>query len=326
MSTVFVKSVQASICATTGKRIDTLLCEYPRTIHAQLLTHGVFSKNSSSSRAVPIAAAISQIRENPAVPIFTAKQKGMQGKVITDLHSLIRVDVAHEMAMENAMATATWMDANGVHKQNAARYLEPFQNIRIVLTSTEWENWDWLRIDAAAQPEIQELALAMYEARQNAEPMKLNAGEYHVPFVERNRNVAGELQYFTKDTQEGKFVKVTAFHEITLKEAIDVSMSCCAQVSYRKLDSSKEKAEDIIPKLFGGKKVHSSPAEHQATPIDAAFHGEVPDLPLQVIMASLPAGVNAIGIDLQFRSGNFTNWIQQRQLIENHDAALMPKV
>ena len=102
MSTVFVKSVQASICATTGKRIDTLLCEYPRTIHAQLLTHGVFSKNSSSSRAVPIAAAISQIRENPAVPIFTAKQKGMQGKRITNVGQLIAINVAHNLAMENA--------------------------------------------------------------------------------------------------------------------------------------------------------------------------------------------------------------------------------
>jgi hypothetical protein len=251
----------------------------------------------------------------------------MQGERITDTGRLTSINIAHNLCMEFAITTANWMDANGVHKQNAARYLETFQNIRIVLTSTEWENWDWLRIDAAAQPEIQELAIAMKAARDAAEPMKLDAGEYHVPFVERNRNVAGKLEYFTKEeVKVGGAVLADIFNQVDLKTAIDISMSCCAQVSYRKLDNSAEKAEDIIPKLFGGKKIHASPAEHQATPIDAKFHGKAPKLPLQVIMASLPAGVNAIGIDLQFRSGNFTNWIQQRQIIEGHDAALMPKV
>ncbi len=39
-----VELVQASICALTKTPIFTLMLEYPRYIHSQLLTHRVFSK------------------------------------------------------------------------------------------------------------------------------------------------------------------------------------------------------------------------------------------------------------------------------------------
>jgi len=312
--TTKVECIQASECAVTGKSIFTLLCDYPLDIHAQLLTHGVFSKNSSSCRAIPINTACDNLRANPAKKMWTAKQAGMQGNLITDPTKIDQLNTMHNTFMEHAIANAKCMDNLGVHKQNAGRYLTPFQNIRIVLTSTEWENWDWLRNDKDAQPEIRDLAEKMIEARDNAQIMTLNAGEYHVPFVARNRNVAGKLQYF-REEENGHFT------ELTLKNAIELSQSCCAQVSYRKNNTSAEKTEDIIGKLFSGHKVHASPTEHQATPLPARFHGPVPNMSLQDIMESLPDGVTAIDRRLQFRSGNFINWIQQRQLIEGHDYA-----
>lgn len=311
--TIKVESVQASVCAITGKRIDTLLCEYPLDIHAQLLTHGALSKNSSSCRAIPISKAVEQLRANPAKKMWTAKQKGMQGQEIRGRMQLAEINTYHRVFMEQAINAAVTMDKLGVHKQNAGRYLTPFQNIKIVLTSTEWENWDWLRNDKDAQPEIRELAKAIYAAREQAEPLTINAGEWHVPFVVRCRNVAGELEYFTED--EGSFTQVTT------EQAKNISMSCSAQTSYRNLDNSLVKADDIIGKLFNGKKIHASPSEHQATPIPEEFHGAVPDQSLEHIMASLPAGITALDRRLQFRSGNFTNWIQLRQLIPGHDHA-----
>lgn len=317
-----VTCIQASECNVTGKAIFTLECEYPLDIHAQLLTHGVFSKNSSSCRAIPIATAVENLRANPAKKIWTAKNKGMQGPVISDVPTVNRLDAIHEVYMEQAIAASIHMDRLGVHKQNAGRYMTPFQNIKIVLTSTEWENWDWLRNDEAAQPEIRELAQAMKEARDNAEIMSLNAGEWHVPYVERNRNIAGELEYFIKSKVSEQHTEYT---QVTLVNAINISMSCCAQVSYRKSDNSLAKAEDMFEKLFSGKKIHASPAEHQATPINADFHGEVPDKSLPEIMSSLPKGITAIDTNLQFRSGNFINWVQNRQLIQGHDQAIKPK-
>ena len=306
--TIKAEVVQASECAATGKQIHTLILEYPRAIHAQLLTHGVFSKNSSSSRAVPIQAAIDNVKENPAKFIWTGKQSGMQGTDLKgDARTIHSAELINIMARENAITAVRMMDAIGIHKQNACRYLEPFQNIRIVLTSTEWENWDWLRIDAAAQPEIEKLAVLMKEARENADVMLLQPGQWHVPFVTRIKSESGAISYWEDTT--GK--------EVTLQEAINISMSASAQTSYRKTDFSLEKAEDMYGKLFGGKKIHASPAEHQATPIPAfnANDGRT---------SNWPAGVTHMARNGVFWSGNFCNWIQNRQLIKGHDKALFP--
>lgn len=309
------ESIQAS--RANGVTIHTLVCEFPLTILNQLLTHRAFSRNSSSARAVPVQKAVDQLIASPAQPIWTAKGKGMQGDLITDPAKLAALDQMHKHYTATAMSQALSMDEMGVHKQNAGRYLTPFQNCRIVLTATDWANWDHLRIDADAQPEIQELAEAIKVARDNAEIVDLGFGEYHVPFIKRHRAINGEMEYYV-ETDEG-------FELVGVDQAIKVSMSACAQTSYRKLDTSMEKAELIIPKLFDGKKVHASPSEHQATPmledmVSAISEGK--QVPLAQALEMLQDGVTAINKDGTLASGNFTNWIQQRQLLPNHDGGV----
>jgi hypothetical protein len=96
-------------------------------------------------------------------------------------------------------------------------------------------------------------------------------------------------------------------------------MSSSAQTSYRKTDYSLEKADDMYDKLFGGKKIHASPAEHQATPVPSfdANEGETKEW---------PKGVTHMARNYTYWSGNFCQWIQNRQLIEGHDRALVPAV
>lgn len=302
-----VEGVLRSVCANTGKEIITLILEYPRVIHAQLLTHRVFSKNSSSSRAVPAARAIEQIRENPAKYFWTENQKGMQGTEITSEDKLHHINVLFDLAKEtNIKIVEKLTDPEGlnVHKQNACRLLEPFQNIRVCLTSTEWDNWDWLRIDPDAQGEIADLAKAMHKVRTQMPRQFLEPGEWHLPFVESSRNPdTGDFEYFD-----------SVGNVITLEQGKIISMSCTAQTSYRRLDTSLHKAEDMYGKLFSGNKVHASPSEHQATPIspmvDAGFNAE-----------DWPEGVTHMGREYSFWSGNFNGWIQHRQLIPNHDGA-----
>ena len=306
-----VTCLQASECTTTGKSIFSLELEYPRIIHSQLLTHRVFSKNSSSSRAVPVTKMVDQLITDPAEPIFTGKKAGMSGGEITQAQA-DQAMLIHGMAMGTAVQAAIMMDELGIHKQNANRYLEPFQNIKIVLTSTEWENWDWLRVDADAQPEVKLLAEMVLDARESAEVMSLKPGEWHLPYVLRNRDVSGHLGYYIETTKEGD--DKPSYRELSLEQAKDISMSSCGQASYRRLDTSLEKAEDIIPKLFNGKKVHASPSEHQATPI--ASKGNIYDW---------EDGVTHMDRKGALWSGNFKGWIQNRQLLPNHDAALMKK-
>ena len=304
---VKVEHIQASVCAATGQRIDTLIAEYPRAIHSQVLTHRVFSKNSSSTRAIPLSKAIDQINAKPAKYIWTKNQSGMQGEVITDSGTLHDLEETFYTARENAMYAAQKLATlGGAHKQNAGRLLEPFQNIRIVLTSTEWENWDWLRNHEDAQGEINVLAQAIYAARQSAIPMVLAAGEWHVPFVDRNRHpVTKELLYSVE--KDGAPLMLDA------EEAKLISMSVCAQTSYRKSDYSLEKAIVMRARLLEPERVHSSPSEHQATPIT-------------YIRDHLEAkywedGVTHMDRHGKLWSGNFKGFIQHRQLLPRHDKA-----
>ena len=89
---------------------------------------------------------------------------------------------------------------------------------------------------------------------------------------------------------------------ITIEQARILSASCCAQVSYRKLDDSQEKAESIYKKLIESDRVHASPVEHQATPIP-----RFEDHP----------GITHICRDGSKWSGNLREWIQFRKLIPN---------
>lgn len=304
-----VQHIQASQCATTGQRIDTLICEYPRAIHAQLMTHRVFSKNSSSTRAIPLQKAIEQVNDNPAEYIWTQSQAGMQGKVITDPVQLMAAQEVFAQAMTDAIESAEILvDVHGIHKQNAGRLLEPFQNIKIVLTATEWENWDWLRDDPAAQGEIAELARKIKVAREEADVMELQPGEWHVPFVERERNPEGVMRYFTKSFEH------TGTTTLSVDAAKLISMSVCAQTSYRNADYSLEKAIDMRGKLLDGEKVHASPSEHQAMAI-LESDDKYPEL------LNWPEGVTHMDRDGEFWSGNFKNFIQHRQLLPGHDKA-----
>jgi thymidylate synthase ThyX len=47
------KVITDSISKHTGQRITTFELDYNRYIHGELMTHRVFSRNSSSSRAIP---------------------------------------------------------------------------------------------------------------------------------------------------------------------------------------------------------------------------------------------------------------------------------
>ena len=53
-----------------GIRLTTFQLRYPKFIHGEVMTHRVFSRNASSSRAIPVARMIEDIRRDPAMPVF----------------------------------------------------------------------------------------------------------------------------------------------------------------------------------------------------------------------------------------------------------------
>lgn len=77
--TITAKIVADSVVSNT--RITTLELCYPRFIHSEFMTHRMFSRNASSSRAIPVEKMIDSVKNNPAIPIHWGKnQAGMQAR------------------------------------------------------------------------------------------------------------------------------------------------------------------------------------------------------------------------------------------------------
>jgi len=276
-----------------GVRILTFELEYPRFVHSELMTHRVFSRNSASSRAIPVNTMISNVRDNPAKPIHWGKnQAGMQAKEQLQYPELQQVQLIWELAMQNATAFAQQMADLGAHKQIVNRITEPFQHMKVLVTSTEWENWYWLRLHPDAQPEIEELAKQMKLAANASIPEYLSDGEWHVPYVQTHRNSEGQRKYYDE-----------SLTEITAEEALMISCSACAQVSYRKNDPSLEKAAVIYKRLIESKPCHASPTEHQAVCSSEGRYN---------------MGYTHEDNQGQWWSNNFRSWVQHRALIPNN--------
>lgn len=290
---ISVRVVAASTNAADDRinAIYSYELEYPRFIHSELMTHRLFSRNAMSSRAVPIKKMIEQVRDNPAMPVHWGQnQPGMQAKSALSKWRQRAAERLWRIAARHAAHVATVLDRVGAHKQIVNRILEPFQRMKTVVTATEWNNFFWLRCHADAQPEILELAKLMQQAHQEVTPDLVHLGGWHLPYIDQR-----DGKYFTWDGDE-----------IGLETAKKVSSSCCAQVSYRLLNTTVEKAVDIYNRLAAAVPVHASPFEHIATPIDPT---------LGLLETDIATHQDRAGI---LWSGNLRGWGQYRQVIDQH--------
>lgn len=134
--TISAKVICDSI-SPDGIRITTMELEYPRIIHSELMTHRVFSRNSASSRAIPVSKVIELVESNPAMPVHWGKnQPGMQAKEELDPINKEAVRQLWLEAAKQAISIARVMNDLGAHKQVINRILEPFQHMKVVVTST----------------------------------------------------------------------------------------------------------------------------------------------------------------------------------------------
>ena len=292
--------ILADSISPSGVRMTTMEIEYPRFILAELNTHRMLSKNSASSRAIPVKTMHEHIRNHPATPVHWGKnQPGMQAKAELTDNDLADAKFIWRRAMDDAIHWAWALaDRVGLHKQIANRITEPWMTMKTVISGTEWRNFFWLRAHADAQPEIHQLAVAMWDAYNASTPQHLQPGEWHVPYVTTYRdNHTGVLHYLDSNDQY-----------ISAETARVISASCCAQVSYRKNDDSIEKAQKIFDQLIHSQPCHASPVEHQATPMDlrttANYEPE-----------TWEPGVTHVSANGDLWSGNLRGWIQHRKLI-----------
>jgi len=282
-------------------RLITLELRYPRFIHSEFMTHRMFSRNASSSRAIPVKKMIEQVESDPAMPIYWGKnQPGMQAK--EEWNAPVGYpweDSGPEEAWKSsaewtADQAEDWVEAE-YHKQIVNRLLEPFQYISTVVTATEWDNFFKLRLHEDAQPEIFELAWCMKEAMDQSEPEELRKGYYHLPYVPNTEAIpAVGGEFYDWDT------------------AIKASVARCARVSYLNHDNTEpDIAKDVKlhNKLLEAK--HMSPFENVATPMHFIDYSNAYGYFEQVEKGS----THTDGVF--WWSGNFRGWTQYRQLLRD---------
>lgn len=272
-------------------RIITLQLRYPRFIHSEFMTHRVFSRSASSSRAIPTNKVLSDLVDTLASPIYWGSNvSGMQAVSEISLADKSVAEVVWKQAAASALHHTEELKSLNVHKQIANRITEPFQFINVIVTATEWENFFELRTSSEAQPEIRELALTMMQAISASKTDQLSKGDWHLPFI-------------TKEEKNSY-----SNHLLLLSSA-----ARCARISYNNHDGSDPSIEkDLIlaDKLLKSK--HMSPFEHQATPIvggtdpqDDLFHAWWEEL-----------GVTHEDCTGTLWSYNFKGWKQHRAIIE----------
>jgi hypothetical protein len=276
-----ISIVEASQSKQSGQKLITFVAKYWRAIHSEVMTHRVFSRNASSSRAIPTAKLLEQIRTNPAGPIHWGKnQPGMQAFEECDapvVHPstgkvLQRDEAWSKMAAEAADWAQAWSDA-GYHKQIVNRVIEPFSFITVVITATSWDNFYALRAHADAQPEIQDVAYTMLRILDDVPIRFVDETDIHNP-------QAWHLP----------FVSLAERHEYHITQLLAMSAARCARTSYLTHDRqnpSWEQDDGLYRRLVESKPLHASPLEHQAL---------------------------NLGSDEQCR--NFTGWAQHRAYLE----------
>ena len=298
-----------SVHHVTGTRITTFELVYPRFIHSEFMTHRVFNRNASSSRAIPTSKFIEQVRNEPVMPSHWGKnQKGMQA--FEELSEDQRSDAIFiwNQAASSAATYAEMLRRGQVHKQIVNRILEPFTHIRVVVTSTSWANFYGLRDHEDAQPEIRELAQVMRKAYNESVPSKLSQGEWHLPYIGfPDRSAAYNFckhQRITRDEPSSEEV-----YGLLLK----VSAARCARASYNNFEGRPSTIEEdlgLFAKLVENQPIHASPTEHQATPMlfgDKFINNQNP--------LTWEQGVTSMDREGKLYSGNLLDFIQFRKLI-----------
>lgn len=321
-----VNIIKDSINAITSDRLTTFVVTFPRFINAEVLRHRMLSFNSASSRAIPSKKLIEDIQNNPAMPVFWGKtQSGMQAYeelddikrsdfifgLIDPTAKLFDTFYKNQIGYPNLIysltdkdrAKAHWMQARdcaidfanrlqnlGLHKQIANRILEPWQNITLIISGTEWENFFKLRASEYAQPEFRVLAEMMLEEyNKNIPEIKLAISEEDLIGMELL--TANDINLIVKNITDWHIPYEEKMPDgLTKYEELKVSIARCARVSYLTQDGeiNKDKDFELYDRLTTSG--HFSPCEHVAFPIDRSSS-----------------------------YGNFRGWVQFRKLLRNEN-------
>ena len=227
-----------------GIRLTTMECTFHRFILSEFNTHRAFSRNSASSRAIPVTKTLAQVTANTAIPlVFPKEQPGMSGgEPLEFSEEALKIWLS---ACDAAASHAEQLAALGVHKSVVNRIIEPYMWHTVVVSATAYDNFFIQRMMNSAQPEMVSLAYRMNDALRASSPTAVDFGGWHLPYV--------------SDREQAT---------LTLEQLKELSVARVAGVSYNRLNQVRELALDfkLYARLYNANPRHESPFEHVATP------------------------------------------------------------
>ncbi|URG13834.1 hypothetical protein [Acinetobacter phage vB_AbaS_TCUP2199] len=291
----YAKIIEASKCIQTGKKLITFELFFPRAILAEKNTHRKHSKNTGSSRAIPVLRLLKDIMRSPFTPLFWgANKSGMQSAQELPLWKRVLcawIWITHRYFTYFTVRLLTKL---GLHKQWTNRLFEPHSYIRQVETSDSFDNFFDLRYHDDAQPEIILLAIMMkreieYIEKNNlwnkvdARKTKGDALNWHLPYItDQERNIYRRFPEYLAKLSSAR----TARTSFLTQEGVE---------------PKPEKEIETFKKLALSKPIHASPLEHIAYP----------------------------SLDGNVKSRNFTGYVQYREIYEEKEFGspiVIPKV
>ncbi len=276
----------------TGARLVTFELTYPRFVHAELMTHRLMSRGSASSRAIPTSKMLSRISADPVMPVFWGKnEQGMQASEELSGEDRKMAEFLWLKMRNQAIDGVSALDALGLHKQLANRPVEAWMFITVILSATNFTNFDALRASKMAQPEFAWVAYEMRRLLHTSNPQVLVHGQWHLPLLDDVETLRAE--------------------GFTERELVKISTGRCARVSYLTHDGVRDPRADIALHDRILKPGHMGPFEHAAMALGS---DEWRDIAGRMAKDWIERGVPV---------GNFWGFHQYRKQIANeHDFSI----
>ena len=266
---MFSSKIVAASQSRFGPKLMSYQITFPRYILAEVNTHKILNKSSSSSRAVKFEKFVKAVQETPFVPIRWQKEHpGMQGSAYYDDPADIQLlNKAWLDKRDKAIIQATEMHdelADKVTKQLCNRILEPWMYHTCLITGTEWQNFFALRAHQDAEIHFQKIAYMMLDDYNNCKPAVLfGNGKWHLPFGD-NIDKEKLVEYMHSISPSSS---LKDFMPVRLK----ICTARCARTSYTvigeegKPDNYAKDVERHDDLLVKG---HVSPTEHPGKEMD----------------------------------------------------------
>lgn len=309
-------NVIADSITDDGYRLITFEATCWRPVLAEQNTHCVLSRNSASSRAIPVTKQLERFAQDFAAPIVWPKeQKGMQGGSDLEGQPLAAAqtlwsNLAEFVHEEISRYIERHPDADErLHKSMLNRWLEVGLWQTQIISATQWDGYFWQRCHKDAEPHIRAMAQAMKDAMDASEPKLLKSGEWHLPYWGENGGHESDWEDAhnmvwdtARENRDAEYIEVAYEKNEIAKKC---SVARCARVSYLTQSGVRNLQEDLdLYDRLSANRVgsedppHASPLEHVATPWRENSH--FVRTPSGKTMGPLP------------RLGKFVGWLQLR--------------